>query len=578
MEKQGRFYFIMLTLRIFLLLLISFTFRIHAQPIFSSYATAQPVTTKQAMVATQEPLATNIGIEILKQGGNAVDAAVAVGYALAVTLPRAGNIGGGGFMVVHLQKEKRNIAIDFRETAPLKTDKQSYFNHLNELVTKRSRYHGLAVGVPGTVMGLELARKKYGTMSRQALMLPAIQLAKEGFPVSFDFALSLKKFKKRGIQWPSTQKIFFHSNGQPYQVGEKIVQLDLANSLQAISDQGEKAFYEGDIAKKIVAAVQQAGGHMTLTDLKQYRALQRKTIQGSYKGLTIHSMPPPSSGGIHLLQMLNVLKNFPLEKWGHNSAKSIHVMAETMKYAFADRSIYLGDPAFVDVPTKKLLDSTYANKIAQKINIKKARPSVLIAPPKKLLKESNETTHYSVVDKQGNATSVTYTLNFSYGSGLVAKGTGILLNNEIDDFSIKTGTPNAYGLTGGLANEIVGGKRPLSSMTPFIALKDNKVFLIGGSPGGSRIITTCLQLILNVTDYNMNIAEATQAQRIHHQWLPDELHVERNLNPDVIKQLKAKGHKVVVRPAMGNTQSILREKSYVSGASDPRGFGHTNGY
>lgn len=542
-------------------------------PIFSQMATAQPVWAKHGMVASQETLASRTGVEILKQGGNAVDAAVAVAFSLAVTLPRAGNIGGGGFMLVHLAKENKTIAIDYREMAPSKAKKDIFLDENGDAVQKLSREHGLAVGVPGTVMGMSLALEKYGTMSLAQVTAPAIKMAQEGISITPDLAQSLAGLKRRMVQWPTTAAIFYKNDGSDYQVGDILKQPELAHSLRLIAEKGTKGFYEGETAVKIVNAVQDAGGIMTLDDLKHYKVVEREPVRGEYRGYQVVSMPPPSSGGVHIIQMLNVLQQFPIDKLGHNTAQTIHLMAETMKYAYSDRSEYLGDPDFYKVPVNALTNADYAQKIASKIAINKTTPSSEIKPGKLAPYESDQTTHFSVVDKWGNAVSNTYTLNFSYGSGLVAKGTGILLNNEMDDFSAKPGVPNGYGLVGGDANAVEGNKRPLSSMSPTIVMKDGKAFLITGSPGGSRIITTTLQIIMNVIDHGLNIAEASYAARVHHQWQPDELRVESSVNRDTISLLEAKGHKVTVQSAMGSTQSIMVTEQGIFGASDPRHSG-----
>lgn len=541
--------------------------------IFSQMATAQPVWAKHGMVASQEMLASRTGVEILKQGGNAIDAAVAVAFSLAVTLPRAGNIGGGGFMLVHLAKENKTIAIDYREMAPSKAKKDIFLDEKGDAVAKLSREHGLAVGVPGTVMGMSLALEKYGTMTMAQVTAPAIKMAQEGISVSPDLAVSLAGLKRRMSQWPSTAAIFYKTDGSDYQVNDMLKQPELAHSLQLIAQKGTKGFYEGETAAKLVEAVQEAGGIMTLEDLKHYKAVEREPVRGQYRGYEVVSMPPPSSGGVHIIEMLNVLQQFPIDKFGHNTAQTIHVMAETMKHAYADRSEYLGDPDYYNVPLKQLTDKDYAQKIASQIALNKTTPSEEIKPGNLAPYESDQTTHFSVVDRWGNAVSNTYTLNFSYGSGLVAKGTGILLNNEMDDFSAKPGSPNGYGLVGGEANSVEGNKRPLSSMSPTIVMKDGKPFLVTGSPGGSRIITTTLQIIMNVIDHGLNIAEASNAARVHHQWLPDELRVETSLNRDTISLLEAKGHKVKVQSAMGSTQSIMVTEQGIFGASDLRHSG-----
>ncbi|MCL1074946.1 gamma-glutamyltransferase [Shewanella dokdonensis] len=538
--------------------------------IYSGMATARPVWAKQGMVASQEALASQVGVDILKQGGNAVDAAIATAYALAVTFPEAGNIGGGGFMLIHLANSNKDIAIDYREVAPLKAHRDIFLDKHGNADPKLSQEHGLAVGVPGTVMGMELARKKYGTMSRQQLLAPAIKLAKEGYAVTPDLAESLTELKDYISQWPSSRAIFYKADGSNYAPGEWFKQPELAHSLALIAEKGVAGFYQGETAEKLVTAIQQAGGVMSLADLQQYQVYERTPVSGNYRGYQVISMPPPSSGGIHLIEILNILENFPIGELGHNSAATIHLMAEAMKQAYADRSEYLGDPAFVNVPVAALTSKAYAKAIAERITPDKVVPSSDIAPGKLAPYESDQTTHFSVVDQWGNAVSNTYTLNFSYGNGLVAKGTGILLNNEMDDFSAKPGVPNGYGLVGGDANAVAAKKRPLSSMTPTIITKDGQLFMVTGSPGGARIITTVLQIVMNVIDHHMNIAEATAAPRIHHQWLPDEIRVEKSLNLDTIRLLQQMGYTISVKPAMGSTQTIMVSDDGRYGASDPR--------
>ncbi|MCA3562728.1 MAG: gamma-glutamyltransferase [Methylocystis sp.] len=545
------------------------------QPIISDWPRRQPVFATGGMVASQEALATRIGAEVLEQGGNAVDAAVAVAFALAVTLPRAGNIGGGGFMIVHRADHGQTKAIDFRETAPASMKKDVYLNEKGEADLNRSQNTGLGVGIPGTVAGMALALEKYGsgkyTLAR--LLSPAIQLAADGFLVGDDLAFSLKQAETRLRRFEASARIFLTADGAALPRGANLQQVDLARSLSAIAADGPKAFYEGPIAEKMVASVNAAGGNWTLADLKNYRAVERDVVKGAYRGHEIVSMPPPSSGGVHLIQILNILEGFDLKAAGQNSADSIHLFAEASKLAYADRSEYLGDPDFVQVPVRGLTSKKYAETLRAQIDPAKARPGPTIKPGKPQPFESDQTTHFSVIDKDGNAVACTYTLNFSYGVGMVADGTGILMNNELDDFAAKPGVPNAYGLVGGDANAPGAGKRPLSSMSPTIVFKDGKPFLVTGSPGGSRIITTVLQVLMNVIDHGMNVAEATEAVRVHHQWLPDELRVERGLSADTIRLLRARGHKVEIRQAMGSTQSILLTKQGFEGASDLRQAG-----
>ena len=541
--------------------------------IFSNRDLVHPVFGQTGMVASQEALATEIGLDVLKQGGNAVDAAVTVAFALAVTLPRAGNLGGGGFMMVHDAKSGETVAIDYREMSGAAAFRDMYLDDEGNADKQKSRFSGLAVGVPGTVAGMALALEQYGTITLAEALEPAIKLAEDGITVTEGLAESLKGLTERLQKWPSSSKIFYKDGGAAYEPGELLIQSDLAQSMKLIAKDGPAAFYQGPIAEKIVAEVEAAGGHLSLDDFKNYEVKLRTPITGNYRGYDIRSMPPPSSGGIHIVQILNTLEGLPIDYLGHNSGDTIHMMAEAMKVAYADRSEYLGDPDFVDVPIKELTSKAYARDILVGISRSRAATAAEIKPGDLSDYESNETTHFSVVDSEGNAVSNTYTINFSYGSGLVAEGTGILLNNELDDFSAKPGVPNAYGLIGGDANAVEPNKRPLSSMSPTIVLKDGEPFLITGSPGGSRIITTTLQVIMNVIDHGMNIAEATHAPRIHHQWLPDEVRIEEGISRDTIDVLEQRGHDVVVKNAMGSTQSILVTEDGLYGASDPRRVG-----
>ena len=540
------------------------------EAIYAENAIEHPVWAKNGMVASQEALASAIGRDILQQGGNAVDAAVAVGFALAVTLPRAGNIGGGGFMLIHDAKKNETIAIDYREKAPKAAFRDMYLDENGNADEERSRYHGLAVGVPGTVDGLLLALAEHGTMTREQVLAPAIRLAEEGITVTPGLSNSLQGLAERMTKWPSTAKIFYHEDGRALQPGETLKQPELAASLRRIAAQGRDGFYQGETADKSIAANKGAGGTMAAEDLRDYHSVKREPVRGDYRGYEIVSMPPPSSGGIHIIQILNILEGYDLHASGANTAKTIHLMAEAMQLAYADRAEYLGDPDFIKIPVKGLTSQKYADSLRAKIDPDKARPGAEIRHSDPLPYESDQTTHYSVVDKDGNAVANTYTLNFSYGTGLVAEGTGILLNNEMDDFSAKPGVPNGYGLIGGDANAVEAGQRPLSSMSPTIVFKDGKPFLVTGSPGGSRIITTVLQIISNVIDHDMNIAEATHAPRIHDQWTPDEIRVEHALNADTVRLLENMGHKVERKSAMGSTQSIMVTPEGLYGASDPR--------
>ncbi|MEM5583595.1 gamma-glutamyltransferase [Roseibium sp. AS2] len=541
-------------------------------PIYSLKDRFQPVTAQNGMVSSQEAVATGIGVDILRKGGNAVDAAIATGFALAVTLPRAGNLGGGGFMMIHMADDGGTRALDYREKAPAAAYRDMFLGEDGEPDNDKSRFSGLAVGVPGTVAGFAAAFEEHGSgqLTWAELVAPAIALAETGIQVTPDLSASLTAAARRLLKDPASRTIFYKTPGLPYLPGETLRQEDLAGTLRKIAEQGAAGFYTGETARKITEKVQQAGGGMTVEDLAAYRPVWRKPVTGSYRGHDIASMPPPSSGGVHIVEILNILETFPLREFGPNSADGIHVMAEAMRRAYADRAKFLGDPDYVEVPVAGLTARDYAIALADTIRMDTATPSEEVGPGTPLPYESNETTHFSVVDKDGNAVSNTYTLNFSYGVGLTAEGTGVLLNNELDDFSAKPGVPNAYGLVGGTANAVEGGKRPLSSMSPTLVFRDGNLLLATGSPGGSRIITTTLQIILNVIDHGMNIAEATAAPRIHNQWLPDEIRIEEGLSPDTIRMLEERGHKVAIKNAMGSTQSIMSVNGILAGASDPR--------
>jgi len=537
-----------------------------------------PVIAKNGMVASEQELATQIGVDILKAGGNAVDAAVAVGFALAVALPNAGNIGGGGFMMVHDARSGKDIALDFREVAPKGASRNMYLDAAGKVIDGKSLYTHYAVGVPGTVAGMTHALSRWGSMPLARVMAPAIALADKGYPVSVTLAKTLDQEKRNMGRWPATQAVFWR-NGAPLQSGERLVQKDLAQSLRLISQQGAKAFYEGAIAQKIVTEMAPHANALSLQDLRDYKVAEREPVRGSYRGYQIVTMPPPSSGGAHLIQILNMMERWPMNQWGADSAQSVHYMTEAMKLAYADRSEYLGDPDFVKIPLKGLISKSYASELAASIKPQQAKPAKDIRPGRPQPYESDQTTHYSVVDKAGNAVAVTYTLNTNFGSGIVARGTGILLNNEMDDFSAKPGVANAYGLVGGDANAVQAGKRPLSSMTPTLVLKDGKPVLVTGSPGGARIITTVLQQVVNHIDFGMNPAEAAATPRFHHQWTPDELRVEKGFSPDTLALLRQWGHKVTLKASMGRTQTIEIRDGLLRGASDPRNpDGKTMGY
>lgn len=540
-------------------------------PIISLDARILPALARNGMVVSQEARASRIGVEILKRGGNAVDAAIATGFALAVTLPRAGNIGGGGFMLVHLAASKQTIAIDYRETAPADTPKDVFLDEKGEFVPSKSQSSGLAVGVPGTVAGFELAHRKYGSgkLTFAELIEPAIRLAREGIEVEDDLADSLPFVARRLARYPSSRAIFLKGQ-EPLQRGDRLVQTDLAASLDRVAQNGPRGFYEGETAEKLIAAIRAHGGRMTLDDLRAYRVREREPVRGAFRGREIVSMPPPSAGGVLIVQMLNVLEGLPMKDLGHNSAAVIHRMAETMKHAYADRAEHMGDPDFVTMPLKALQSRAYAEKIRSLLTLDRATPSAQIRALDLAPYESDQTTHYSVVDAQGNAVANTYTLNFSYGLGLVADGTGILLNNEMDDFAAKPGAANAYGLTGGPANAPGPNKRPLSSMSPTMVFRDGQLEIVTGSPGGSRIITIVLQVLLNIIEHGMNAAEATVAPRIHHQWAPDQLRIENGISADTIEILRRMGHSVREQPTIGSAQTIHRAGGMLYGASDTR--------
>lgn len=528
-----------------------------------------PVLATNGMVVSEHQLASAAGLQILQQGGNAIDAAVATGFALAVVLPNAGNLGGGGFMLLHDADSGQSHALDFRESAPAAAHRDLYLDEQGNIINGKSIYSHAAVGVPGTVAGLEHALAKWGSKSLAEVIQPAIKLANQGFVVSHNLARMLSIQQQQLGQWPATRKIFF-KNGRPLQAGELLVQKDLAKSLKLIAKQGSHAFYQGRIADAIVAEMQRHSGLISHQDLANYHALERPVIRGTYRGYEIISMPPPSSGGIHLVQMLNILEHFPLRKLGSNSAETVRLIAESAKLAYADRSEFLGDPDFVQIPQQGLISKGYAAQLANGILPGQVRDSSQIKPGQPKDFESDQTTHYSVVDKQGNMVGVTYTLNLNFGSGIVAEGTGILLNNEMDDFSAKPGVANVFGLIGNSANAIEPGKRPLSSMTPTLVLKDGQPWLVTGSPGGSRIITTVLQTLLNAIDFDMNPAENAATPRMHHQWQPDVLRIEKGFSPDTLQLLEQSGYRIQQGSSMGKAQSIQVTPQGLSSYADPR--------
>ena len=520
--------------------------------IYSSDEVHHPIVAKHGMVATQHQLASEAGLEILKAGGNAVDAAVAVGFTLAVVLPRAGNLGGGGFMMVYDAKTGKTRAINYREMAPLLAHRDMYLDEEGNVDRVKLNFTHHSTGVPGTVAGLAHALETYGTMSLKEVMKPAIRLAEKGFAMTYDLSSLLQGYETRLKASPETKKIFYKGEGY-YQPGEIFKQKDLAWSLKRISKKGPDAFYKGQVAERLVADMKANGGLVSMEDLATYEVEDTEPVSGTYRGYDIVSMPPPSSGGLHIIQMLNILEEYPIGYLGHNTAETIHLMAEAMKFAYADRSEHLGDPNFWEVPVDWITSKDYAADLRERIDRWKALPSEEIKPGSPDDYESDQTTHYTVVDQAGNVVVNTYTLNFSFGNGIVAAGTGILLNNEMSDLSAKPGVANAFGLLGGEANAVAPRKRPLSSMTPTIILKDGKPYFATGSPGGSRIITTVLQIIMNIIDHEMNVSEASHAARIHHQWYPEVLYVEKILNQDTQALLRAKQHDVQYRAAMGST-------------------------
>ncbi len=533
-----------------------------------------PQIAKNGMVASQEAIATKVGVDILKQGGNAVDAAVAVGFALAVTFPQAGNIGGGGFMMVHLAKENKTVAIDYREMAPGAAHRDLYLDENGDVDQRRARFSHQSAGVPGSVAGLIHALEKYGTMPLKKVIAPAVKLAEDGFVLAYSLESSLLARKERLGRNPAAKKALFKADGSHYRYGEVLKQPDLARTLKAIQNKGFDGFYKGPVADLIVKEMKANDGLITHKDLENYKVVEREAIKGNYKGYEVLTMPPPSSGGVHIVQMMNMLENDNLKELGHNSAASLHLLIEAMRQAYADRSEYLGDPDYFDVPIKELIDKKYAQKLRAQIPAKQARKSEDVKPALNVTPESPDTTHFSVMDNQGNAVSNTYTLNFSYGSHIMVSGAGFLLNNEMDDFSSKVGVANAYGLLGAEANSIEAGKRPLSSMTPTLVLKDGEAFMATGSPGGSTIITVVLQVLMNALEHEMNVAAATYAPRIHHQWFPDRILIESGISADTKALLKGWGHNLDERRrTIGSTQSIQFKDGFFYGASDSRRHG-----
>jgi gamma-glutamyltranspeptidase/glutathione hydrolase len=529
-----------------------------------------PVAGTAGMVVTEEELASEVGARILRRGGNAVDAAVGVAFALAVVLPEAGNLGGGGFMLVHLAKENRTVALDYREIAPLAATRDMFLKPDGSVDHEELDHGAKSVAVPGTVAGLAHALQRWGTMRWSQVLDPAIALADKGFALNPTQAASLAMGRERLLLNEEATRVYLEPDGSAPAMGTKRRYPDLAATLKALETGGAEAFYRGAVGEKVVADVQRLGGVLTMGDLARYTVTEREPVRGTYRGFEVVSMPPPSSGGVHLIQMLNILEGWPVGGMGLASAQSVHLMTEAMRRAYADRSEYLGDPGFVKVPVAALTSKDYAAALRAQIDPARATPSARVKPGRLAPYESPQTTHFSVMDRWGNAVANTYTLNWSYGSGIVARGTGILLNNEMDDFSAKPGEPNVYGLIGGEANAVAPRKKPLSSMTPTLLMKDARVFLVTGSPGGSQIITSVLQTIVDVVDHGVNIQSATNAPRFHHQWWPDELYVERTLSRDTVDALKARGHVVTGTSPIGTTQTILWWDGVFQGAADPR--------
>ena len=543
------------------------------QPLFEYSAINHPVMGRKGMVASHNQLSSEIAAEILAKGGNAIDAGAALGFALAVTLPRAGNIGGGGFMLVHVAAENRTIAIDFRETAPAAANQDMYFDTDGNVVLDETyRFSHKSSAVPGSVAGLAHIVEEYGTMTLAEVLEPAIRMARDGIEVTYDLAADLSRSQRLKSN-PAALRKFYKPDGSNYEVGELWKQPDLAWTLSEIAEHGVDAFYIGSVAKKIVADMEAHNGLITMQDLANYQVLEREPVRGTFRGFDIAAMPAPSSGGTHVIQMLNILENFPLAKMGPESADALHIIAEAMKFSYADRSKYLGDPDFVEVPTEALISKDYARGLAAKISMNRALPSDEIAPGDLAIYESDETTHYSVVDAEGNMVGNTYTLMFSFGSGVVIEGTGILMNNNMGNFTLRSDIPDAFGLMGSENNLIRPNRRPVSSMSPVMVSRDGQPILMTGSPGGSKIISANMQMVLNVLEFGMNIADAAVAPRIHHQWKPDVMEIESGISPDTVTRLIDLGHSINFSQrsaGMGSLQTVMREDGMFFGFSDPR--------
>ena len=544
-----------------------------SQPLFEYSAINHPVMGSRGMVASHNQLSSEIAADILAKGGNAIDAGAALGFALAVTLPRAGNIGGGGFMLVHLAALNRTIAIDFRETAPTAASQDMFFDDNGNVVLDQTyRFSHKSSAVPGSVAGLAHIVENYGSMTLAEVLEPAIRLARDGIEVTYDLAADLAR-SQRLKHNPASLRKFYKPDGSNYEVGELWKQPDLAWTLSEIAEHGVEAFYSGSVAQKIVADMEAHNGLITMQDLADYKVVEREPVRGSFRDYEIAAMPAPSSGGTHVIQMLNILENFPLAKMGPESADTLHIMAEAMKFSYADRSKYLGDPDFVEVPTELLVSKKYASDIAAKISMERALTSDEIAPGQLSIYESDETTHYSVVDDEGNMVGNTYTLMFTFGSGVVIEGTGILMNNNMGNFTLRSDIPDAFGLMGSENNLIRPNRRPVSSMSPVLVSKNGQPILMTGSPGGSKIISANMQMVLNVVEFGMNIADAAVAPRIHHQWKPDVLEIESGISPDTVSRLIDRGQNINFSQrsaGMGSLQTVMWQDGIFYGYSDPR--------
>ncbi len=544
-----------------------------------NYTFAQDLAYQNGVVSSAQELASQVGIDILKNGGNAIDAAVGVGFALAVVYPQAGNIGGGGFMMIHLKDKNGNpvnTSIDYREKAPLLSDRDMYLNSSGEVIPGLSTLGNLAAGVPGSVAGMLYALEKYGTMDREMILRYAINIADTGFFVNESFANLLNQYQKDFSKFPSSMKVF----GGNFKSGDVIIQKDLANTLRQISKNGTDGFYKGEVADKIVNSMENSNGIITYEDLAIYQPKERDVIKGTYRDYEIYSMGPPSSGGISLIYLLNILENYDLRNSGYGSVQNIQLMTEAMRRVYADRSEFMGDQDFVSVPVDILTSKSYALNRMNDYSPDKASVSKEIKPGDAFHKESEQTTHYSIADKDGNLVSVTTTINDVFGNKVVVDGAGFFLNNEMDDFVSKPGVPNLYGLLGSEANSIAPQKRMLSSMTPTFVLKDNKPFLVVGSPGGGRIITSVLQTIINIIDHDLDLSQAIDNPRIHHQWFPDEIQAEKNsMNPESEKSLKEMGYAIKEISDFGRIDAILfLNDGTMKGYSDRRGYGKALGY